>query len=232
MSVCSRKIGPFNCCTVVLGDCAKELKKIPAGSIDLVVTDPPYGMNLQPWRKDQRRIPGDDRFPVDTMKRLIEVPRLAAYFFCRWDNLWDHDSLPKPKSALVWEKQRGGTGDCAHTHSRDYEMVLFYPGPEHKFKGRPGDILVSYREGNDLHPSTKSPRMLRQMLSWYNFETVLDPYMGIGTTGQAAKALGKHFLGFEIDAEYQRRGTHLIEREVPTPTRKRGEHTPPLPFYT
>ncbi|HZQ23397.1 MAG TPA: DNA methyltransferase [Terriglobales bacterium] len=218
---------------MVLGDCEKELQKIPPGSIDLVITDPPYGMNLKPSRKYHRRIHGDDYFPVEMLKRLIKVPRLAAYFFCRWDNLWEHSQLPKPKSVLVWEKGRGGSGDTAHEHSRDYEMVLFYPGCRHKFIGRPGDVLPSFREGNDLHPSTKSTRMVRQMLEWYDFETVLDPYAGKGTTGQATKALpGKHFLGFEIVEEHQKTANWLLEREVPTPRRKRGEHTPPLPFYT
>jgi DNA modification methylase len=231
MRGCTRKIGPFKCCTVILGDCEKKLAKIPPGSIDLVVTDPPYGMNLKPSRDYHRAIHGDDHFPVETLKRIIAIPRIAAYLFCRWDNLWDHDSLPKPKSVLVWEKGKGGTGDTAHEHSRDYEMVLFYPGPKHRFIGRPGDFVATSREGNHLHPTAKPPRLIRQMLQWYDFDTVLDPFMGGGTTAQAAQSLGKHFLGFEIDEEYQKDATDLIEREVTSSKPNRGWHTPPLPLY-
>lgn len=214
MKDCPRTIGPFKCCTIILGKCERHLAQIPPASIDLVVTDPPYGMNLKPWR-NHRRVPGDDRFPVEIIKQIIEIPRLGSYFFCRWDNLWDHGMLPKPKSVLVWEKlESGGAGDTKHEHSRDYELALFYPGPKHKFKGRPGDVLQASREGNDVHPTTKPVRLIREMLEWYDFETVLDPFMGSGSTGQAAKALGKHFLGFEMDEEYHKMAVHFVGREL------------------
>ena len=48
------------------------------------------------------------------------------------------------------------------------------------------------------------------MLEWYDFETVLDPYMGSGTTALAAKKVGKHFLGFEIDDNHYKTSIHLL----------------------
>ena len=220
MKKCGNKIGPFDCCTVILGKCEKYLKEIPKGSIDLVIADPPYGMKLKSWR-EHGPILGDDHFPVPTIKRLIRIPRLASYFFCRWNNLWEHDTLPKPKSVLVWEKiETGGTGDIKHEHSRDYEMVLFYPcSPAHKFRGRPSDVLVASKTPNYLHPTTKPIRLIIDMLNWYNFETVLDPYMGSGTTGQAAKAIGKHFLGFEADEKNHSLAVFNIG-EQPGPSRE------------
>jgi|SRR5579864_1943441 len=201
MKGCGRKIGPFDCCTIILGKCEKYLKQIPKGSIDLVLTDPPYGMKLKSWREHGPILGDDQPFPAETIKRLIRIPRLASYIFCRWNNLWEHETLPKPKSVLVWEKiEAGGTGDIKHEHSRDYETVLFYPRiPGHEFRGRPSDVLPASKEGNYMHPTTKPVRLIIQMLNWYSFETVLDPYIGSGTTGRAAKAMGKHFLGFEAD---------------------------------
>ncbi len=223
MKGCKRKIGPFDCCTVVLGKCEKYLKQIPKGAIDLIVTDPPYGKNLVSWRKEHGPILGDDHFPMETIKQLIKLPRLASYFFCH--NLWEHESLPKPKSVLVWEKvEIGGTGDTKHEHSRDYEMILFYPRiPAHRFKGRPSDIISASKAGNYLHPTTKPVRLIEEMLEWYNFKTVLDPYMGSGSTGQAAKALGKHFLGFEADDKHHATAVWNINEEPGPSSQRRFE---------
>jgi site-specific DNA-methyltransferase (adenine-specific) len=213
MKRCTRKIGPFDCCTVLLGECEKYLRQIPPGAVDLVVTDPPFGMEYKSHRKEHHRIHGDDRFPVETINQLIKMPRLGAYFFCRWDNLWEHHaSLPKPKSVVTWVKPGGSAGDTDHEHGRAYEMILFYPaGPNHRFLGRPTDVLTSRKTGNLLHPTQKPTELIMQMLQWYDFETVLDPYMGSGSTARAAKELNKHFLGFEIDEEHYEESLRLID---------------------
>jgi site-specific DNA-methyltransferase (adenine-specific) len=217
---CTRKIGPFDCCTVILGNCEKYLKQIPPGAIDLVVTDPPYGMKYRSSNREKHGpIHGDDRpYPATTLKQLIEIPRLASYFFCRWDNLWHHDAaLTKPTSALVWLKPRGGMGG-KHGHRRVYEMALFYPriGQHKLFRGgRPSDVMEAGRSGNLLHATQKPEELIMEMLEWYNFETVLDPYMGSGMTGRAAKMLKKHFLGFEIDKKNHATAVSVIEKALP-----------------
>jgi hypothetical protein len=193
-------------------------------------------MKLKSWRKEHGPILGDEHFPVATIKQLIQIPRLASYFFCRWNNLWDHETLPKPKSVLVWEKiEIGGTGDTKHEHSRDYEMVLFYPRiPAHKFKGRPSDIIPASKAGNLVHQTQKPVRLIAQMLAWYNFETVLDPYMGSGSTGQAAKAAGKHFLGFEADEDHHSTAVSNIQEEPGPSQHERFQpdlEQPPLPDF-
>jgi len=201
MKGCGRKIGDFDCCTIIEGDCNDSLWLIPPGSIDLVVTDPPFGMNFVSGARKEKHaaIIGDDALPIDTLQQLIGIPRLASYFFMRWDNLWEHGDLPKPKSVLTWVKPGTGMGDLEHEHGRAEEIALFYPGPEHVFKVRPSTIIHADRTGNQLHPTQKPVELITKILSWYDFETVLDPYMGSGTTAWAAKQMGKHFLGFELD---------------------------------
>ena len=218
MTGCGREIGGLPCCTVIHGDCNDHLGKLVQG-IDLVVTDPPYGMNfVSGFRKESyKAIVGDDCLPVDTIQRLITIPRLASYFFCRWDNLWEHGSLPKPKSVITWLKPGGFIGDIYHEHGRTSEIALFYVGKEHTFKKRPSDavdmrgarvqvpwldVIDAKKTGSDYHPTQKPTVLMKKMLSWYDFETVLDPYIGSGTTALAALEMRKHFLGFEIDAVY------------------------------
>lgn len=202
---CEREIGGLPCCTIIHGDCNDHLWILPVGAVDLVITDPPYGLNFVSGHRkvEYNPIVGDDALPVATLKQLIEIPRLGSYIYCRWDNLWEHGSLPKPKSVVTWIKNNGtGSGDVYHEHNRQTEVALFYPGPEHTFKSRPFDIIDARRTGNIIHPTQKPVELIRMMLDWYDFETVLDPYMGSGTTAVAAMDLHKHFLGFEVSDEH------------------------------
>ena len=115
------------------------------------------------------------------------------------------NNLPKPKSTLVWRKvgMGGGVGYHPNEYIRDFETALFYPGPEHKFKNKRQRSVLTFRApGNPLHPTQKPVELIKEILGWYDFETVLDPYMGSGTTAVAAKLCDKHYLGFEANETY------------------------------
>jgi site-specific DNA-methyltransferase (adenine-specific) len=202
----------YSCCTIVHSNCWKHLSNFPKGFVDLVVTDPPYGMNYKSGQKHHAS--GDDwdsKFAEAPIKGMIELPRIASYVFCRWDNLAENVTLPKQKSMLVWTKPgAGGTGDCAHEHIRDYEMAFFYPGPEHKFQRRPRSVLSFSGSGNPIHSTQKPVELIKEIFSWYDFETVFDPYMGSGTTAVAAIESGKHFFGFEAKKKYFTRAIQRI----------------------
>jgi len=110
-----------------------------------------------------------------------------------------YNVLPLPKDVVTWVKNNHGSGDLAHGHGPRTENILFYPGVEHAFKARPDDVVFADKTDNECHPTQKPIALIRQMLLWYDFETVLDPYIGSGTTALAAMQMRKHFLGFEID---------------------------------
>jgi DNA modification methylase len=219
----------YPCCTIINADCLDHLWRFDPKTFDLVITDPPYGMKIKAWQDHHAPVSWDDEYPTGAVSAIIEdklcgLPRLASYFFCRWDNLWDDEKrkgdfpLRKPNSVLVWHKigvGGGSLGDVEHSHGRDYEMALFYPRlPDHKFKKRPRSVLTYERPGNDAHPTEKPVEMLKEMMSWYDFETVFDPFMGSGSTAVAAKEMGKHFLGFELDKTYYNRA---VQRLAETP---------------
>jgi DNA modification methylase len=130
------------------------------------------------------------------------------------------NNLPKPQSVLVWHKIAFGCGlgDYDKSHARDFESILFYPGPDLKFETRPGSVLSCERDRSDIHPTQKPVDLLKEMMGWHDFETVLDPFMGSGTTAVAAKECGKHFFGFEANEKYYRRAIQRIA-EVPSPTK-------------
>ena len=93
-------------------------------------------------------------------------------------------------------------GDLQHEHARQTEVALFYPGPQHDFpRGRPTDVIECARTGNAFHPTEKPVDLMRAVIEWTR-GTVLDPFMGSGTTGVACVKLGRKFIGIEIEPKY------------------------------
>lgn len=192
--------------TLYLGD-AREI--VPSLAFDSICSDPPYGMKFQSNHRaaQHRAIANDDNEELLQWACGLQ-PRHSSYLFCRWDNLL---AVPKPKSCVTWVKNNWSMGDLEHEHARQTEIALFYPGPEHDFpKGRPTDMIKAPRTGNDHHPTEKPVQLMMAMLEWTR-GTVLDPFMGSGSTGVAAARLGRPFIGVEIDPEYFETACRRIE---------------------
>jgi DNA modification methylase len=220
--MCNRRIGPFRCCTIVLGDSSELLPRIPDQSVPLVITDPPYGMRFVSGHRNvlHRPILGDTAFPRELVRQSIAKASMAAYVFCRWDNLVAGD-LPLPRSVLAWVKNNWGMGDREHAHGRQWEAIGFYPQTLHSFTKSVPDVVYADRTGNDFHPTQKPLDLIKELIRCNAGDTVLDPFAGSGTTCVAAKQLGRHFLGFELDEKHyhtalirSRTGKPVIEKEA------------------
>jgi site-specific DNA-methyltransferase (adenine-specific) len=177
------------------------MKDMPDKSVDLVLTDPPYGMNfVSNYRKIKYEgIKGDDRYPVEVLQELLRLSKKAVYVFCRWDNLVE---LPKPKSVLAWVKNNWSMGDLKHEHGRQWEAIAFYPQEEHEFIERIPDVIKCRRTENVCHPTQKPVGICRRIIEANKGDVIFDPFMGSGTTGMACKELGRNFIGIEIDEKY------------------------------
>jgi len=194
-------------------DCLEGLKQLENNSVDLVITDPPYGMGfVSNYRKIKHKaIVGDDSFPLEILEECFRVAKKAVYVFCRWDNL---SELPKPKSVLAWVKNNWSMGDLEHEHGRQWEAIAFYPQEGHKFIKRIPDVISCDRTGNDLHPTQKPLKLIRTIIHSNKGNLVLDPFMGSGTTAVACKELGRDFIGFEIDKEYVEVANKRLKQSV------------------
>jgi len=187
--------------TIYHGDCRDILPTLP--KVDLVLTDPPYGIDYQsarrtePFRKD--KIQGDDTFPLWIFEEL--KPRVAMFVWCRWDIL---GAMPPPKSLIVWDKGNHSMGDLHHEYGRQWEAIAFYPGPEHQFKYRPKDIIYAMRVDpmKLCHPNEKPIGAVKPLIDAHEGTLILDPFMGSGTTLRAAKDLGRKAIGIEIEERY------------------------------
>ena len=202
------------------GDCLQEIKKIPDKSVDLVLTDPPYGIDFQSaWRTEKEKryakIANDKKPFIDFIK---EIPRVvketgAVIVFSRWDVQQKFmDEMErcdmKPKGVLIWHKGGGGMGDLKKSWAADYETAIYWAGEKFEFQhGRPGSSVIKSAKvptEKIKHPNEKPVDLLRFIISETcpMGGTVLDCFMGSGSTGEAAKKSGRDFIGIELDAKY------------------------------
>lgn len=187
--------------TIYHGDCREVAPQL--AQADIVHADPPYGIDYQSaWRPAWARkdtIAGDDSFPLWLFE--LFTPAVALFVWCRWDTL---PMLPLPKSLVVWDKGAHSMGDLDHEFARQWEACAFYPGAEHAFAHRPKDIIRFNKvpAAKLLHPNEKPVGAISPLLSCHKATSLLDPFMGSGSSLLAAKRCGMRAVGIELDERY------------------------------
>lgn len=198
---------------LILGDCREIVPGL--GVVDCVITDPPYGMEFRSNYRAVKHAAIANDSDSEALKFACAIPVAhSRYIFCRWDNLAD---IPKPRSFVTWVKNNWSMGDLDHEHARQTETIAFYPADGHFFpRGRPQDVIRAPRTNNDNHPTEKPVGLMGAVVEWTS-GTVLDPYMGSGSTGVAAVRLGRPFIGIEIDPTHFATACRRIEASCQSP---------------
>ena len=195
--------------TLINGNCFDELKKIPQNSIDLILTDPPYGINYKSKaRKDFGQIKGDEKLniPLDEFFRILKPTGCTLVFYSPKNELIDK----RKRNTLIWVKNDILINEKEKDFSNfrgQYECIGFFPKPKFEFKkNRPTNIFHCDRikPENLIHPTEKPVQLLINLIRdcTQNNAVVLDPFMGSGTTGLACVKLKRQFIGIEIDESY------------------------------
>jgi DNA modification methylase len=176
-------------CTLYLGDCRDILPTL--GKVDAVVTDPPYGIGIT--RSNRLSISRgfdaaswDDEAADLSWLTPMEVPSIV------WGG--NYFVLPPSRAPLVWDKNNAGR-DFA-----DFEMAWTnLDMVARRIVFRPMNM-----DGGKLHPTQKPIAVMRWCLSFLpgGVRTVLDPFMGSGTTGVACVQAGLSFIGIERETRY------------------------------
>ena len=197
--------------TLYLGDCRAILPTLP--KVDAVITDPPYGITYQSNAgvgAGTRPISNDGtRVSLRLYKSVVPLLQGAPTLWCtRWDawpDVWEiFAASMKVNGLLVWDKGQPGMGDLSHW-GPSYELIASC-GPV-KTRGSRDCSVLRYNtvpSHNRNHPTEKPEALFRYLAEKITDPemTVLDPFMGSGTTGVAAIAVDRKFIGIECDPAY------------------------------
>ena len=183
--------------TIFHGDCRDILPSLDP--VDLVLTDPPYGMAKAEWD-----------VLIDPIEWLPAARRsLTVAVFCGVRGL---HAYPKPDWTMAWVRLASTQRNGKFRGFNNWEPILVYGGDR-----IPNDVFsvpnLQEPEGHG-HPTTKPTSLMTRILTRLGGETILDPFMGSGTTLRAAKDLGRKAIGIEIEERYCEIAAKRLSQEV------------------
>ena len=183
------KIEKIGNATLYLADCMEILPNLP--KVDACITDPPYGIgaNKQTLGKGKKEFNrGGD---WDSAAPELAMCVSAAKLLCFWGGNYFSDQLPPTNDWLIWHKLNDGRSfsECEMTWTNF---------------GKQARHLSHHWSGEEKqHPTQKPLRVMRWCLGFVqDAQTILDPFMGSGTTGVAAVQMGRQFIGIEREPAY------------------------------
>ena len=211
--------------TIICGDCLDIMKDWPDGCVDLVLTDPPYGIKYEnnfgivetsSFRKID--VEWDVKPPAECFTEIFRLSKNQIV----WGGNYFLDSLKPTRCMLVWDKLNGNNpyadGELAWTSFSSGVKIfqLFWLG-SHARRLEPA-----------YHPTQKPLLLMMWCLKNYSKpnDLILDPFCGSGTTCLAAKMLGRRYIGIDISQEYVNIANERIAAYndgVPVKERRKGQ---------
>jgi site-specific DNA-methyltransferase (adenine-specific) len=225
--------------SLINADCLEAMRDIPDGSVDMVLTDPPYGTTACKW---------DSVIPFEPMweqLKRITKPNGAIVLTASqpFTSALIMSNVKMFKYEWIWEKSKAtGHALCKKRPMKSHESVLiFCDGVEfyqpQMIAGKPYKSRLGTKESSEFstgsirndnttgeryprsvqyfktsecernqfkHPTQKPVALMEYLIRTYTNagDTVLDFTFGSGTTGVAAKTLGRSFIGIELDPDY------------------------------
>jgi len=195
---------------LIQGDCLKVLPKLPTYSIDLVVTDPPYGFG---------RFKHDDNFCITLTKwAFVEIKRILKPHHHAFVFVPKNERLPKFISAiplkfvqLLWLYKPNDETFPRGRWLQTSEAILHFVNQSWKeeFLNKEKYVHDCYvhrnvgNEGVEGHPTVKPLSVVKDLVSsCFEGDVVLDPFLGSGTTMLACQELRRSCIGIEINPKY------------------------------
>lgn len=225
------------------GDFKEILGNLETGTADLILTDPPYTISRATGFANSGKN-GVDRFAVsmdfgewdhdpididDLSKEMLRVLRKGGTAIV-WYDIWKTSHLAdamtkagfKMLRLLIWEKKNPVPLNMKSTYlsnAREMAVVGVKGGkPTFKTEYHKGvyDYPIPRHNGHRIHPTQKPIDLFSELVEIHSDigDLIIDPFLGSGTTAVAAKKLGRHFYGGDIDADYVKAAQQRLHSEL------------------
>jgi site-specific DNA-methyltransferase (adenine-specific) len=194
--------------------------------VNLCIADVPYGVAYKTHMR--KRTPTPDMLANDDKPRYEFIPPLvravkpdsAIYLCTRFDVYagWEQalkDAGATIKTTIVWDKGNHTAGDLTGSYGNQVELLLFaHVGFPKLRQGRPSNLWRIPRDVASSHPTPKPVELFRRCIlnSSDHGDTVLDPFLGSGTSAVAAILTGRRFVGIELNKQYFDLSCERIEK--------------------
>ena len=188
--------------TIYHGDCREILPQLP--KVDLVLTDPPYGINIAKTGKvggrqlanvKQYMASDWDKYRLD--RETLTMIREASVNQIIFGGNYIADLLPPSSCWLVWDKDNSGNfADCELMWTSFNKAVKLYKWRWNGMLQEPRNKEYRY------HPTQKPTGLLKAILVDHPADVTLDPFVGSGSVLVACKSLNRKCIGIEIEEKY------------------------------
>jgi site-specific DNA-methyltransferase (adenine-specific) len=205
--------------TILQGDCIQAMRKMPANSVDFILTDPPYQVNYRDRSGRSIQNDADASWLKPAMQeayRVLKQNRVAIMFY-GWTKVdaffeaWKGAGF-RPVGHLVFRKTYSSKSRfLSYQHEQAYLLA----------KGRPplpkqpvADVIDMPYSGNKLHPTQKPVAALAPLIRSFTLqgELVLDPFAVSGSSCAAALLTGRRYIGMELDDAYFQQAVNRMSR--------------------
>ena len=205
-------------------DCLLGMKRIPDNSINMILTDPPYGMSFRSnHRKNKYENIKNDKdlswLPVFAEECYrVSKDNSAHYIFCSFHHIdkfkQEFEKHFKVKNILTWVKNNTSMGDLKGDFAPKTEFILFLHKGRSLIRGKRDSNVLEYRRtGNKIHPTQKPLDLTEFLITKFSDpgDIVLDPFIGSGTTAVACINTDRNYIGFELDKTYYEQSLERIK---------------------
>ena len=213
------------------GDSLQILQELKDECIDIVLTDPPYGINYVSNRSiyedtiTKRGLLNDGKIDAfDLLDKTCQIllnktaKNAHLYFFCSWSVFSSFEAIISKyftiKTPIIWDKGNKGSGDLENDWGNQTEIILFCVKGKKLINKRRGNIISVPRlhTSKMIHPTQKPVELLKEILevSYLENDFIVDPFMGSGSTIKACQDINAKCLGVELDEEMFQIANNII----------------------
>ena len=203
---------------IILGDSIEVLPTLEKKSFDLLLSDPPYGMDFKSGWNNKEKIQNDKIIDTitlfeDVLKESVPLLKDDAHFYLFGNINFIGDIRPiiekylNLKNILIWDRKVIGMGDLK-SYGNSYDVIYFgYNKVWKDLNGTRDRDLLSYSRidpAKNIHPTEKPLDILEYLIKKSSNENdkILEPFAGGGSTLLACKKLNRFATGVEIEEEY------------------------------